>query len=188
MKINLFVFFCADVLILLIYRVVLCRFKRLKYSDITDGIIITDRTKTKNTCFIPLLPIPLALIEKYRNKTEYIFHVPTNKQLNDRLKPIGKACGIRKTLTMYVARRTFTTLMITKGMPIESIAKMLGHSDLKTTKIYARILDQKILDEIDQVKDKLKDLNEDFMKSNEASKDKPSKDKRFEVSYAIFLN
>lgn len=150
-------------------------FKRLKYSDITDNIIITDRTKTKNPCFIPLLPIPLALIEKYRNKTEYIFPVPTNKQLNDRLKPIGKACGIRKTLTMHVARRTFATLMITKGMPIESIAKMLGHSDLKTTQIYARILDQKILDEIDQVKDKLKGLNEDFMRSSISSKDESGK-------------
>ena len=49
-----------------------CRFKRLKYSYITDGITITDRTKTQNPCFIPLLPIPLALIEKYKNKTEYI--------------------------------------------------------------------------------------------------------------------
>lgn len=117
----------------------------------------------------------IGLFEKYRNKREYIFPVPTNKQLNDRLKPIGKACGIRKTLTMHVARRTFATLMITKGMPIESIAKMLGHSDLKTTQIYARILDQKILDEIDLVKDKLKGLNEDFMRSSISSKDESGK-------------
>lgn len=151
-------------------------FKRLKHSDISDGIIIMNRTKTKNTCFIPLLPIPLALIEKYKGKTEYIFSVPTNKQMNDRLKLIGKACNIRKTLTMHVARRTFATLMITKGMPIESIAKMLGHSDLKTTQIYVRILDQKILDEIVLVKDKLKDLTEDYMKSNIPSKHKLGKE------------
>lgn len=60
-------------------------------------------------------------------------------------------------------------------MPIESIAKMLGHSDLKTTQIYARILDQKILDEIDLVKDKLKGLNEDFMRSSISSKDESGK-------------
>lgn len=149
--------------------------KHLKYSDITDNIIITDRTKTKNPCFIPLLPIPLALIEKYRNKTKYTFPVRTNKQMNDRLKLVGRACNIRKTLTMHTARRTFATLMITKGMPIESIAKMLGHSDIKTTQIYAKILDQKILNEIDQVKDNLKDLTEDYMKSNTTPKDKPGK-------------
>lgn len=150
--------------------------KHLKYSDITDNIIITDRTKTKNPCFIPLLPIPLALIEKYRSKKEYIFPVLTNKQMNDRLKPIGKACTIRKTLTMHVARRTFATLMITKGMPIESIAKMLGHSDLKTTQIYAKILDQKILNEIDYVKDKLKGLTEDYMRSSTPLKPKRRKE------------
>lgn len=149
--------------------------KHLKYSDITDNIIMMNRSKTKNPCFIPLLPIPLVLIEKYRSKKEYIFPVLTNKQMNDRLKPIGAACSIRKTLTMHTGRRTFATLMITKGMPIESIAKMLGHSDLKTTQIYAKILDQKILDEIDLVKDKLNDLTEDYMKSNKIPKDKLGK-------------
>lgn len=149
--------------------------KHLKHSDITDNIIIMNRSKTKNPCFIPLLPIPLVLIKKYKSKTEYIFPVPTNKQMNDRLKPIGKTCSIRKILTMHMARRTFATLMITKGMPIESIAKILGHSDLKTTQIYAKILDQKILDEIDLVKDKLEYLIEDFMKANTIPKDKPGK-------------
>ncbi len=149
--------------------------KHLKHSDITDNIIMMNRSKTNNPCFIPLLPIPLVLIKKYKSKTEYIFPVPTNKQMNDRLKPIGKTCSIRKILTMHMARRTFATLMITKGMPIESIAKILGHSDLKTTQIYAKILDQKILDEIDLVKDKLEYLIEDFMKSNTTPKDKPGK-------------
>lgn len=150
--------------------------KHLKYSDITDNIIMMNRSKTKNPCFIPILPIPLVLIEKYRSKKEYIFPVPTNKQMNDRFKPIGTACSIRKTLTMHVARRTFATLMITKGMPIESIAKMLGHSDLKTTQIYAKILDQKILDEIDLIKDKLKDLTENYMKYNIPFKHKLDKE------------
>lgn len=61
-------------------------------------------------------------------------------------------------------------------MPIESIAKMLGHSDLKTTQIYAKILDQKILDEIDLIKDKLKDLTENYMKYNIPFKHKLDKE------------
>lgn len=149
--------------------------KHLKYSSITDNIIFIDRVKTGNPCFVPLLPIPLALIEKYRNKTEYVFPVKTNKHMNDCLERMKKVCGIRKSLRMHVGRHTFGTLLINKGVPIESISKMLGHSDSKTTRIYAKMLDQEILNEMDQVKAKLRDLTECYIKYNNTHKGKPGK-------------
>ena len=77
-------------------------------------------------------------MEKYQGKQKdgKCMPVASNQKMSEYLKEIGTICGINKKLTFYIARRIFATLMITKGMPIESIAKMLGHSDLKTTQIY----------------------------------------------------
>lgn len=105
----------------------------LWYINITisEVGILKVKLDQQKTCFIPLLPIPLELIEKYRNKSEYVFPIQTNKQMNDLLKSIGEACSIRKILTMHVARHTFVALMLNKGMSIASVAKMLGYTDLR---------------------------------------------------------
>ncbi|UJH90548.1 tyrosine-type recombinase/integrase [Antarcticibacterium sp. 1MA-6-2] len=69
----------------------------------------------------------------------------TNQKSNSYLKEIADACGIKKNLTTHLARHTFaTTVTLSKGVPIESVGKMLGHRSLKTTQIYAKVLDEKV--------------------------------------------
>ena len=72
----------------------------------------------------------------------------TNKKMNAYLKEIADVCWITKNLTMHTARHTFATYMLTKGVPIETVAKLLGHKDLKTTQIYAKIIDSKVADDM----------------------------------------
>jgi len=75
--------------------------------------------------------------------------------MNSYLKEIADLCGITKNLTSHIARHTFaTTITLNNGVPIESVSKMLGHSDLKTTKIYAKLLDNRISQDMKKVKRK----------------------------------
>ncbi len=77
--------------------------------------------------------------------------------MNAYLKEISDICKIEKNLTMHVARHTFaTTVTLTNGVPIETVSKVLGHNSLKTTQIYARILDVKISEDMGKLKTKLK--------------------------------
>ena len=69
----------------------------------------------------------------------------TNQKLNCYLKEIADICGINKNITFHLARHTFaTTMTLGKGVPIESVSKMLGHTNIQTTQIYARITNDKI--------------------------------------------
>ena len=105
------------------------------------------RQKTKVPFNIMLLDIPLQIIEKYKPKRRngLLFHVPTNQKCNEYLKEIAALCGINKNLTFHMARHTFaTTITLGNGVPIETVSKMLGHTNIKTTQIYARITDQKV--------------------------------------------
>lgn len=109
------------------------------------------REKTDNMCNIPLLDLPFKLIQKYQNHPECIckgvvMPVPCNQRMNSYLKEIADACGIQKTLTTHIARHTFACLAIANKVSTESIAKMLGHTDIRTTKIYARVLDRIVTD------------------------------------------
>lgn len=107
--------------------------------------IMTKRQKTNVQTNIPLLDIPLKLIEKYEHKCpERLFPVPTNQKMNAYIKEIADLCGINKKLSFHVARHTFATLSIGYGVPIETVSKMLGHTNIKTTQIYARITDRKL--------------------------------------------
>ena len=111
------------------------------------------REKTDNMCNIPLLDLPLKLIQKYQNHPECIrkgvvMPVPCNQRCNSYLKEIADVCGIQKTLTTHIARHTFACLAIANKVSTESIAKMLGHTDIRTTKIYARVLDRTVADEM----------------------------------------
>ena len=108
------------------------------------------RQKTKNMCNIPLLDEAQKIIDRYRDHPYCQTHgvllpVCSNQKMNSYLKELADICGIRKNLSTHVARHTFaTTITLGNGVPIETVSKMLGHTNVRTTQIYARITDQKI--------------------------------------------
>ena len=109
--------------------------------------IMTKRQKTGVQSNIPLLDVPRQIIEKYKGilPNGMVLPVPSNQKMNSYLKEIGDLCEIKKNLTFHLARHTFaTTTTLAKGVPIETVSKMLGHTNIKTTQIYARITDNKI--------------------------------------------
>jgi len=131
-----------------------------KGSDGNDWIII-DRTKTESRCRIPLLPAAKEVLKKYENNplaisANRLLPVYTNQKMNSYLKELADICGIQKKLSMHVARHTFaTSVTLTNGVPLETVSKMLGHSSLKTTQIYARIVDTKISQDMNLLQKKL---------------------------------
>lgn len=109
--------------------------------------IMTHRHKTKTNVNVPLLSVALDLIEKYKGTTKdgRLFPVLSNQKMNAFLKEIATVCGIDKNITFHMARHTFaTTVTLSQGVPIESVSKMLGHTNIATTQIYARVINQKI--------------------------------------------
>lgn len=116
------------------------------------------RQKTKNMCDIPLLQIPLKIIESYQDnevcqKKGVLLPVLCNQRMNAYLKEIADLCGIKKNLTTHTARHTFATVALTNGISIESVAKMLGHSKTDQTRHYARVLDSKISNEMNRLRE-----------------------------------
>lgn len=114
------------------------------------------RQKTKNMCNIPLLKIPMKLIDKYKDNHQcqikgVLLPVICNQKMNAYIKEIADICGIKKQISTHTARHTFATYMLSNGVSIESVAKMLGHSDTKMTRHYARVLDQTILNEVSRL-------------------------------------
>jgi integrase len=129
--------------------------KKLSKEDLdyrADGRVwvITKRQKTKNESRVPLLPLALALLQKYSDHPECsgtatVLPVLSNQKMNGYLKEIGNLSGVEKALTTHVARHTFaTTVTSNKGVPLESVSKRLGHKNIKETQRYAKILDEKI--------------------------------------------
>ncbi|HET6225963.1 MAG TPA: site-specific integrase, partial [Bacteroidia bacterium] len=138
----------------------------LTRNNISIGIdgeqwIFTTRTKTDTASRIPLLPVAKYIIDKYSKHPEIISSdrlLPklTNQRLNSYLKEISDICEFKKMLTFHCARHTFaTTVTLTNGVPIETVSKMLGHRSLRTTQIYAKILDNKVSSDMQALKQKL---------------------------------
>lgn len=138
----------------------------LKRSHIIKGVdgeqwIVTRRQKTGSPTRLPLLPVALQIIRKYRDhikcvESGQVLPVLTNQKMNSYLKEIADICGIRKNLTFHIARHTFaTTVTLTNGVPLETVSKMLGHSSLKQTQHYAKILDTKISRDMQLLRTKL---------------------------------
>jgi integrase len=124
--------------------------------------IMTKRQKTSVETNVLLLDIPKSIIAKYSGKTYRdgkLFPMLTNQKLNSYLKEIADICGIKKNLTFHLARHTFATMSLSKGVPIESVSKMLGHTNIKTTQLYARITNKKIEHDMDELADKLGTFN-----------------------------
>lgn len=112
--------------------------------------VITHRQKTKTKVKIPLLKKAKLLLEKYNGHpmsiiSETLFPIITNEKVNLYLKEIATAVGIKKNLTFHMARHTFaTTITLSNGVPIETVSKLLGHTKVATTQIYARVLEEKL--------------------------------------------
>ncbi len=117
------------------------------------------RQKTKNMCNIPLLAIPKQIIEKYKvhpvcEKNGVLLPVLCNQKMNAYLKEIADICGINKELSTHTARHSFaTSITLANNVSIENVAKMLGHSDTKMTRHYAKVLDKSIMRDMQMVED-----------------------------------
>jgi site-specific recombinase XerD len=141
--------------------------KKLTKNNITIGIdgekwIYTNRQKTDTRSNIPLLPMAEEIIAKYKEHPQCVnegklLPVLSNQKMNAYLKEMADLCGINKELTFHIARHTFaTTVTLTNGVPIESVSKMLGHKNLRTTQHYAKILDRKVSEDMQILRTKFK--------------------------------
>lgn len=120
------------------------------------------RIKTGNVCHIPLLPEAAALIEQYRGihtrafrhepPKGYLLPIPGCDTVNIHLKKIAKLCKINKCLTFHMARHTFASQMtLSEGVSIESVSKMLGHSQIKTTQVYAETSPERVFRDVERI-------------------------------------
>jgi len=143
--------------------------KNLTKAHISMGIdgekwIFTHRQKTESASKIPILPVTQMIIDKYENHPQAInsnrlLPILSNQKMNAYLKEIADLCGINKELTFHIARHTFaTTVTLTNGVPIESVSKMLGHKNIRTTQHYAKVLDKKVSEDMRILKDKFQPI------------------------------
>ena len=129
--------------------------RELKANHLVKGMdgndwLYTKRTKTDEPLKIPLLPKAKEIIKKYKDDpdiiaSERLLPIYTNHMINRTLKDIADTCGILKRVTFHVARHTFATaITLSNGVPIETVSKLLGHTKLSTTQIYARVVEKKV--------------------------------------------
>ena len=145
--------------------------ENLEYRHIqtaADGqkYIRKERQKTKVEFIVPLHPVAEVIINHCRNEQKRNEEQQTMKENGDslvfqphssrsvmgkNLSIVGKACGIRQRLSYHVGRHTFGTMSLSAGIPIESIAKMMGHASISSTQIYAQVTDNKISEDMDRL-------------------------------------
>ena len=138
--------------------------ERLKFSHIhtaADGwmYIRKERQKTKVESVVPLHPIAEEILSRCQEEQtvkekgdDLVFPRSCSRSaMNNKLSTVGLACGIRQRLSFHMARHTFGTLSLSAGIPIESIAKMMGHASISSTQIYAQVTDKKISEDMDRL-------------------------------------
>ena len=111
--------------------------------------IMKNRQKTDVPSSVLLLDVAKQILNKYKEQMADDPHgrllpVCSNQKMNAYLKEIADLCGIEKRLSCHLARHTFATLALSKGVSVESVSRMLGHTNIQTTQIYARIVNKKI--------------------------------------------
>ncbi|MGJ1506023.1 site-specific integrase [Sphingobacterium siyangense] len=140
--------------------------RKLKWTDIAEGVdgklwIFTSREKTETSSNIPLLPKALEVIERYRTyppcvAKDMALPVLSNQKMNSYLKEIADLCEITKELTFHKSRHTFaTSVTLANSVPIETVSKMLGHTDIKTTQHYAKLLDNRVAVDMERLERKI---------------------------------
>ena len=122
--------------------------KELKHSDIVTinggTWIISQRHKTQIPFQVKLLNIPLEIIRKYQQGGQNVFPPMEYRTMAKRIHRVMDECGFQKHITMHCARHSFAVLALNKGVPIESVSRILGHTNITTTQIYAKITMQKL--------------------------------------------
>jgi site-specific recombinase XerD len=138
----------------------------LTTENIVKGIdgnewLITSRQKTDTDVRVPLLPQAEELIKKYQDHPKAVnygtlFPVISNQKTNAYLKEIADLCNINKAITFHIARHTFaTTVTLSNGVPIESVSKMLGHTTIRSTQVYAKVVEQKLSEDMQNLKKRM---------------------------------
>ena len=125
--------------------------------------IVIHRQKTGTEADIKLLDYPKQIMEKYRGlcKDGRVFPVPPYRNCLRSLKRLGKKCGITKPLSWHVARHSFaTSVCLSNGVPIETVSSMLGHKDIKTTQVYAKITKEKLSKDVEKLSQQLNHIEE----------------------------
>ncbi len=136
----------------------------LTWQDIQTGNdgklwVIYNRHKNENRAPVPLLSSAQEILSKYGayGDTGKVFPIKSNQKTNEYLKEIAVLCEINKNLHFHLGRHTFaTTVTLSNGVPIETVGKMLGHKSLKSTQIYARVVDKKISEDMATLELKMK--------------------------------
>ena len=115
--------------------------------------VVGERSKSKVRFSVPLLPRAFQLLEKHLSiDRDVLFPVLSNQKMNDYIKDVMRLCNVTKRVSCHTARHTFaTTVTLLNGVPIETVSRMLGHTDLRTTQIYAKVLDSKISKDMEQI-------------------------------------
>lgn len=116
------------------------------------------RTKTAQSTQIPLFPVALEIIRKYdsgqiHQQDDPLLPVYEIQKTNSYLKEIADICGITKKLSTHAGRRTFaSTVMLNNGVRIEAVSRMLAHSSIRTTQLYAKVYDQYLIEQTQKIK------------------------------------
>ena len=124
---------------------------KLTFNDIVNNEIVIRQTKTNEPLRIPL---PLNLIEYVKTKTnkEFIFNITNGlPTTNIQLKQIAKEVGITKNISFHTSRHTFAVLLLSQGIDLYTVSKLMGHTDIKTTQIYADIVNESKLNAIEKI-------------------------------------
>lgn len=144
--------------------------ERLSADHLVKGVdgetwIKINRKKTNVSVSVPLLSNAAAIIKKYEDDP-YTIHkgtllpVTSNQKINAFLKEIAILCDINKNLTFHMARHTFaTTVTLSNGVPMETVSKILGHTSIKTTQIYGKVVDLKVSDDMRVLRKKIEQGN-----------------------------
>jgi integrase len=153
---------------------VFCCYTGLAFVDVmnlTPGHIVkgqdgelwinTSRQKTTNEVKVPLLEQALFIIERHKGNIKAlskgtVFPQLSNQKMNSYLKELAEICGITKVLTFHVARHTFaTTVTLVNGVPIETVSKLLGHTTMRSTQVYAKVIEKKVSEDMANLKQRL---------------------------------
>ena len=140
--------------------------KQLKRSEVTFGAygelkIFKNRQKTGTAAVIPLLPIALAILNKYKNderclEEDMLLPVLSNQKYNSYLKELAIISHVDKEPSSKIARNTFaTTVTLANKVPMETISKMMGHKSLRQTQHYAKVLALKVSEDMDDLNKRL---------------------------------